>query len=414
MVSHSLKPTPFFVLTILSIFLYQQISASEVSEPAIKGNHKKSKTTEISEPLAIKSDRKEPEVLPVVHWALNGNFDDSMGHYLDIKAPKDIFSNDGINNSQAMSFDHTGLNAIVVSNLKTEPKADLFRYSYRERTISFWFKALKPEKPTKQAQCLFRTGGRRKSTAFYLLNDKLHVRIMNTFNLDVTIKKILKVDYKLDQWNHVAFRFNRGTFTLFFNGKNVGQDSFKNMSEFPPTGEGTVIGSSGSRNFFNASNMSKNSHAYSGLIDEIKLFDIALTNQNIKKLFQNQKLFQARPTKKYTPKYPKSVVPEANQERSDKAKDKNAHNQITIVEVHSNQPLPASAFQPDPDIPPQVSNEAEIQLPASAQKSADQTRFILGGILAVLVILGLGTIGFMVYRKDHEPTSKEDHPKLTT
>ena len=329
------------------------------------------------------------EVKPIIHWSLDGNSEDVMGHQDIFKVGGATFSDDGVRGSQALLFNQKDRDIVIASN--DSSKEDFTILPYSQRTISFWFKASgSPVRPNKY-QILILTGkaGAHSKGSFWILlrNQFLSAKLSLLTDSEIVEKK-LKVPYRNEIWTHIAFRFHQGIITLFFNGVQVDQDSFK-ITQVGPFSKGTSLGG-------NLRHDNVAIHTYQGLLDEIKFFDIALSDENIQKLYQNQPIYQ---------KVSHTSVPSQSMPSKSEVEPMNSSlDEIIIVSTQKLKSENASAFQPKPDDNPALTNfelEEEWKVAQTTHKSAQLMRLTMGIVVGILGCIVLAAACIIGYKATH-------------
>ena len=294
---------------------------------------------------------------PIIHWEFEGNGKDRMGNLDILQIRGATFSDDSVRGSQAILFNQSKYNSVNISVGKFEN--DFTRFGYSQRTLSLWFKAFKPSIKKIKNRILFMSGEINKGLKIRVGSDLVSVTLYTLVD-DQLYENYLKAPYKLETWHHIVFRFNEGNLALFLDGKLVDEDSCvtKQISSF---NKGSSLGA-----LLKISDGEVKLHSpYNGLIDDIKIFDVALSDKNIKKLFHHKQMNEA---------------------------------------LENTQLKHASAFQPQPDDNPTLANfalEKEIQSRQNNRESDKQTRLMMAFAIGLLGFLGLAIafiLGFKAMR----------------
>lgn len=182
----------------------------------------------------------------------------------------------------AVAFDGEG-DAIYLRNSK-----NINKRIHGERTISLWVKADNLTDPDGQAQVIYEEGGQERGLNIYLKGEQLHVGGWNKPQGESGWQGTwLSTDnFVADQWNHVALvldgdgSVSEGAFRGYLNGDQFGAGE---GSQLWKHSDGIGLGNINGGTRFHDGVVSGN-HGLSGAIDEVMIFNDALSNSQIQSL----------------------------------------------------------------------------------------------------------------------------------
>ena len=208
---------------------------------------------------------------PLAHWPMDGTGQDIQNGNDGIPTNGAGFSTDSQVGSQSMSLDGVDDYLFLVGF-----GSGFMHDAFNGRAITMW---LKPSS-TSGSRNLYDEGGTGKGFALRLNNGNLEAAIRNSGS---GTQIVVSTPYPSDgQWHHAGAVFNSGTFDLFLDGI---------LSATQTTGYGTIgnhddpggIGVSNNVDAFG----SGNGNYYQGLIDDARLYDVALDANQILELYYN-------------------------------------------------------------------------------------------------------------------------------
>lgn len=157
--------------------------------------------------------------------------------------------------------------------------------SVEQRTISMWFKA--DDVSAEKEQVLFEEGGMTRGLNMYLEDDLLYFGGWSGAENDYQGDWVSTDKAESGKWHHAAMVLDasaespEGTLTAYFDGEMVGQTTGEALLAHPdPIGLGNV---SLTTRFENGYGFLGNS-GLAGSIDEVQVFDDALSQSQIEKL----------------------------------------------------------------------------------------------------------------------------------
>ncbi|MDB9525724.1 G8 domain-containing protein [Oscillatoria sp. CS-180] len=185
-------------------------------------------------------------------------------------------------NGGAVTFDGKG-DAIRLANSQ-----DINIGKHDERTISLWFKADELLASGKQKQVLYEEGAHVRGLNIYLDGDELQVGGWNQPGQESQWKGTwLSTDaFAANEWNHVALvldgseKVTDGALKGYLNGKQFGEG--KGSQLWQHTG-GIGLGSINNTTRFH-DGVAKSGHGFDGAIDEVMIFNEALTSSQVETL----------------------------------------------------------------------------------------------------------------------------------
>ena len=227
------------------------------------------------------------------HW----RFDEESGSVASDSSTTGVDSNDISLNSGA-SFVDSGLNGGAVefnsstSQIHLTESNDLNNLTRNEYSVHFSFQLADDFNfNNNNEQVLFEQGGITNGYNVYIKNSSLYIGAWSDSNgwygswLSVDISNI-----DLSQWHQVALVLNSdtnnsGTFEAWFNGDSLGL--VNDASPMAPHGDGAFGDVHGSTRFSLteiSSSSSTRGYSFEGLIDEARVYDRALSHQEINAL----------------------------------------------------------------------------------------------------------------------------------
>jgi len=215
---------------------------------------------------------------PISYWPFDNNALDAIGSNDGTLFGNAGFSTDNYAGGFSLSLDGTN------SYVEVSPAASsgFLHDAFGTRTISGW---MKPS-GLSGIQTIFDEGGAGRGIALRLNGSILEAQVKNG-----SATTILNTPYPLDgQWHSFAVVFDQGEFSLYVDGeiRTSLQSAFTVVDSH---GDDGCVGISEDTDAFEASG-----NAYSGLLDEIRVYDIALSAPEVAALGGNPgsgKLFQA-------------------------------------------------------------------------------------------------------------------------
>ena len=334
---------------------------------------------------------------PYIHWPLDQSKTDIMENLEIRQYVKVDFSQDRIEGDYAALFNNEIKGArIGISrspSKRDKSPLDFLNNAYSERSFSLWFKALAPSTNTDLEQSLFdfgivTVGGASlyiKDTTLYggfgQTDDFKSFEYNNLYELEkkdsfdakgfiaskLETKEFvqLRTPFQIEKWNHTVLVFDKGKTSLYLNGKQMDQGTLKDVQAIPYLDIHAVFGSNmGSSIFYNRSDINHNT--FNGLIDDIKIYNSALTENDVVSIYQDRLANKA-------------VVPEHPLVASKTSKLSNPSSPLVNSVSGESKPEPTiavSEFQPPPEY---HSN--------NPQKS--QTKLVVAGVL-------FGTTGIII------------------
>ncbi len=145
--------------------------------------------------------------------------------------------------------------------------------AFTQRSISFWFYT----DNTNGIQDLFDEGGSTNGVGIRINNGNLEFATQQGHNIQsVTTSEALPVG----QWVHQVSIFDNGTLSVYINGSLAASRSGIGYTSVSSHGNGGGLGATNSSNAFDAAN-----NNFNGYIDEFALYDVALSEGDIFKLY---------------------------------------------------------------------------------------------------------------------------------
>jgi hypothetical protein len=169
----------------------------------------------------------------------------------------------------ALDFDGTDDYVELAGN----ESSGFFHDVFYERSVAMWIKAAEYS----SRQILYDEGGATKGLAIRIHNNQLKGAIRNG---GYPTQETVVATYKSTSWKHVAVVFDSGAFKLYIDGSRIDSctAAYDTIGTHPdPAGLG---GANGWDAFGN-----DDGHYFDGLIDEVYVYDIALTDSPIEDLY---------------------------------------------------------------------------------------------------------------------------------
>ena len=274
------------------------------------------KTSESSYLIAPQST---PSIRPHIHWRFEGNGKDTMNHQ-DLLQLRDVtFSNESVEGSQSLYFENTKDSEAIICETQPYFTGEYFtNLEFSQRTLSIWFKPLPLPQPTDKKLFLVEIAAKNGFSA-YLQNSILYTTV-SSYAVKAGFPYLyhkFSAPYKSNEWNHMVIRFKLGQAAMFLNGKKIDEKMMPNRDMIYYEGNGSSLGSINDA-FFDEQSTSEDlispetdyatGHSFHGLMDDVKFFDVALTDNDIKRLYGNHTLVDHYDPNKASPR----MIPQPN------------------------------------------------------------------------------------------------------
>ncbi|MEM9446074.1 MAG: LamG-like jellyroll fold domain-containing protein [Verrucomicrobiota bacterium] len=319
-----------------------------------------------------------PSIEPILYFDFEDNRDSMSNRSLPQISP-DRFLEEGIRKS-TLYFDGSLESSVCFSSDRQTSDSDLLRYSYRYRTLSLWFKA---EEKSDDMQSIILNGRPQNGFIVYLLGNQLNARTTTTTTAEGEKTSVnLKSPVSFNEWTHLVHRFSSGEVSLFINGKKVDTEQLEGI---------TTISANHHMSFLGGVRIEEEiKFPYKGFIDNVKAYDIPLTEENIFRIYIGKNtIHQPLPEISYTPTAPPTLSDQMLREIDlswDKAEDL----------------ISEAAFQPKPNNVPGLEvfdDPADIALLESTKEAVREKRILMGAIICSLGILVLIVGGIFIKMK---------------
>jgi hypothetical protein len=140
---------------------------------------------------------------------------------------------------------------------------------FSTKTVALWFKA----NSTTKTQVIYDEGGGSNGWSIHLENDALEAAVCAS-----SVKAILSTPFSSPKWSHVAISFDNGVFKLYLNGKEVASTT-TSFTSVPSHTNASGLGATNAGNAFIGATSGDN---FGGLIDDVRMYDQALSAAEIR------------------------------------------------------------------------------------------------------------------------------------
>ncbi len=203
----------------------------------------------------------------VAHWPFNNSPNDQVGAL-----------NWTLNGGATYSTDRKEGTASLLCDGKDDyaslAGSGLMSAVFSTKTVMLQFKA----NATTGTQVLYDEGGSTQGLCIRINNGALETAVRAS-----SVTSTLSTPFARTSWSHVAVSFNSGAFKLYLNGKEVGSTT----TTFTSVPSHTNVSGLGARNGQDAFGGSASGDYYGGLIDDVRMYNQALTAVEIRRLAGN-------------------------------------------------------------------------------------------------------------------------------
>ncbi len=198
----------------------------------------------------------------VAQWNFDNDATDSAGN-LDWTLDSGVsYSTDAKEGSHSLMVD--GINAHVY-----QAAVGMLNSAFSAKTVMMWFKA----DSINGAQVLYDEGGYTNGLSIRVNDGALEAGVVNA-NTGFTVS----TPFNSPDWTHVAAVFDSGSLLLYMNGKEQGLTA----TTFTTVGSHTSAAGMGARRLDGAFGVAGTGDYFGGLIDDARLYDNALTADEIR------------------------------------------------------------------------------------------------------------------------------------
>jgi hypothetical protein len=230
------------------------------------------------------------------HWKFDNDGSDSVG-LLNWKLENGAgYSTDCKEGSHSLKLDG-------IDDCAVQTAVGALAEAFSAKTIALWFKV----DSNNVTQVLYDEGGASNGLGIRINEDYLQAAVRNA-GVDV----IASAGLDSTGWTHAAVTFDNGSLRLYINGKEQASASAK----FTQVGSHTDAAGIGVRNSQDAFGKRGTGDYFGGLIDDVRIYDNALSADEIKEMTA------VRPVKEIVPPEPESEQPEAKPEKAEPEKPK--------------------------------------------------------------------------------------------
>ena len=234
---------------------------------------------------------------PYVHWRMENNGQDMMGHQNLLELNHTTFSNDSVEGSYSLSFDnHKNAHAIISKSfsISTPTSHNFIHFPFSKRTLSLWFKTRLNSIPPKEVQYLLKIGALNGFTLF-LKDQMLFAGVSSNFdqsNNQLSNYLTIQAPFTPQKWHHITIRFHEGKFSLFLNGVKQGTKTLASI-QLQRNILGSSLGSTYDGYFdvltgINHKTSTAPSFFFHGLIDDVQIYTLALSDEDIINLSEHK------------------------------------------------------------------------------------------------------------------------------
>ena len=225
----------------------------------------------------------------VAHWKFDNDRSDSVG-LLNWKLENGAdYSTDSKEGSHSLKLDG-------IDDCAVQTAVGTLAEAFSAKTVALWFKV----DSNNVTQVLYDEGGASNGLGIRINEDYLEAAVRNA-GIDV----IASAGLDGTGWTHTAVTFDNGSLRLYINGEEQASASAK----FTKVGGHKDAAGIGVRNSQDAFGKRGTGDYFGGLIDDVRIYDNALSADEIKELTA------VRPVKEIVPPEPESEQPEAKPEK---------------------------------------------------------------------------------------------------
>jgi hypothetical protein len=200
----------------------------------------------------------------VAHWKFDNDRSDSIG-LLNWKLENGVrYSTDSKQGSHSLSLDGT-------DDLAVQSAIGVLAEAFSTRTVALWFKV----DANNVTQVLYDEGGADSGLSIRINNEYLQATVRNT-GIDVIASAALDST----GWTHAAVTFDNGSLRLYINGVERALAS----ANFTTVANHKDAAGIGARNSQDAFGKRGTGDYFGGLIDDVRIYDNALSPDEIKEL----------------------------------------------------------------------------------------------------------------------------------
>jgi len=195
------------------------------------------------------------------HWSFDNDETDSVGSLNWTLNGGATYSTDAQEGSHSLQLDG-------VDGYAGQASTSILNDAFSTETVLMWFKA----DTTSGTQVLYDEGGTTRGLSIRIDNGNLEAAIR-----DASTQVTVSTSFSITDWSHVAITFDNGLFKLYLNGAE--QDSI--MAGFTIATAHSNAAGIGARNAQDAFGNSSTGDYFGGLIDDVQVYDNALSASDI-------------------------------------------------------------------------------------------------------------------------------------
>ncbi|MEK6875218.1 MAG: LamG domain-containing protein [Nanoarchaeota archaeon] len=200
----------------------------------------------------------------LLYYTFEGNLKDYSGNSLDLINEQELIFDSGV---IGQSIRLEGNEALILPYIdKLNTPDDL--------SVSLWVKKQESAYPN---PVFVSKRYWQNSGWFFGVNEKTNVPVFQISDGTKYLAVPFGVAIRNNEWYHLAFVLNKGKFKAYINGQLVREDSKTLPPQIIPNLKPILIGK----------NQENDNNYFNGLMDEVKIYNRPLSDQEINKIFQN-------------------------------------------------------------------------------------------------------------------------------
>lgn len=227
--------------------------------------------------------RKEPEA----SWKFNNSLSDASGNNKGLVNVGGLYdAADKVEGSHSISFNGTNQYVDI-----TGATNDYLRGGYTAKSVSFWMKS----NDNTGNRIVMDLGGSDDGLVVRLDANILYAGIASN-----NVRRTISTAYTSTSWNHIALVYHVNQFQLFINGALVASNNAVGFNAVGTTTNNSRLGGTNGTNSFN---LTTGIGLFNGYLDNVEIFDNALSATDISQIINNT-LLQANATTSSLPALP--------------------------------------------------------------------------------------------------------------
>ncbi|HHT35785.1 MAG TPA: LamG domain-containing protein [Firmicutes bacterium] len=249
---------------------------SESVEFTVTKDSKKSQTKTWTVILEIVSDTDpvEPGPEPLVHWTFDGK---TLPSELSPSAEGKLDFVPGVSGDAMLFKDNA---CLVISEEFTNASLQFEEAIF---TVDLWFNADSDYFYTGKWNGLFSSGSQQRKNVRLLLDGqnigKAHIHVDG-------ISEAAEINWETDKWHHIALLYDGNSVLMYLDGELVYENADADVQEIDFT---SVVKESFIGAQYPDAGQESSKRFFGGMIDEVRIWDIALTHEQILETFNTAK-----------------------------------------------------------------------------------------------------------------------------